>query len=172
MAICIGKLALYCAGAGIHPARTLPVSLDVGTDNAALLHNEQYVGWRHPRLRGEAYAALVEEFVIAVRKRVSARADPVGGLSQGQRVAHPRSLPCARAVFQRRHPGHWRRRPGGLAERNARERRAAGRTAHRDPRRRRGAGSASTGNCDVRGRSRSGRRCAGARAGRCSTAVD
>jgi malate dehydrogenase (oxaloacetate-decarboxylating) len=66
MAISIGKLALYCAGAGIHPARTLPVSLDVGTDNEGLLHNEQYVGWRHPRLRGEAYAALVEEFVSAV----------------------------------------------------------------------------------------------------------
>ena len=68
MAISIGKLALYCAGGGIHPAQTLPVSLDVGTDNETLLNDEQYVGWHEPRLRGEAYAALVEEFVDAVRE--------------------------------------------------------------------------------------------------------
>ena len=63
MAISVGKLALYCAGAGIHPAQTLPVSLDVGTDNELLLNDEQYVGWRHPRLRGEPYARLIDEFV-------------------------------------------------------------------------------------------------------------
>jgi len=63
----IGKLALYVAAAGIHPTQTLPVSLDVGTDNQALLEDEQYLGWRHPRLRGEEYEALVEEFVQAVK---------------------------------------------------------------------------------------------------------
>lgn len=68
MAISVGKLALYCAGAGIHPARTLPVSLDVGTDNPELLADEQYVGWRQPRLRGDAYVSLVDEFVHAVRE--------------------------------------------------------------------------------------------------------
>jgi malate dehydrogenase (oxaloacetate-decarboxylating) len=67
MAISVGKLALYCAGAGIHPARTLPVSLDVGTDNPELLADDQYVGWRQPRLRGDAYVRLVDEFVDAVR---------------------------------------------------------------------------------------------------------
>ena len=65
----IGKLALYTLAAGIHPARTLPISLDVGTDNEELLQDELYLGWRHPRLRGERYAALVEEFVQAVQRR-------------------------------------------------------------------------------------------------------
>ena len=69
MGIPIGKLALYTAVAGIHPARTLPVSLDVGTDNAALLADDLYLGWRQPRLRGEAYDSLVEEFVGAVKRR-------------------------------------------------------------------------------------------------------
>jgi malate dehydrogenase (oxaloacetate-decarboxylating) len=69
MPIPVGKLALYTAAAGIHPARTLPVSLDVGTDNPALLQDDLYLGWRHPRLHGERYDALVEEFVQAVRRR-------------------------------------------------------------------------------------------------------
>jgi malate dehydrogenase (oxaloacetate-decarboxylating) len=66
MAIAIGKLSLYCAAGGIHPAYTLPVSLDVGTDSASLLEDELYLGWPGRRLRGEAYHALVEEFVEAV----------------------------------------------------------------------------------------------------------
>ena len=68
MAISIGKLALYCVGAGIHPATTLPVSLDVGTDNEELLNDPLYLGWREQRLRGEKYVALVDEFVAAARK--------------------------------------------------------------------------------------------------------
>ena len=69
MGIPVGKLSLYVAAAGIHPAQTLPVSLDVGTDNAALLADEMYLGFREPRLRGPAYDALVEEFVQAVKQR-------------------------------------------------------------------------------------------------------
>ncbi len=65
MAISIGKLSLYTAGAGIDPAQTLPVSLDVGTNNKALLQNNMYLGWRSDRLTGSAYDELVEEFVEA-----------------------------------------------------------------------------------------------------------
>ena len=66
MAIPIGKLALYTAVSGIHPALTLPVSLDVGTDNPALLADPLYLGHRAPRLRGPAYDALVEAFIEGV----------------------------------------------------------------------------------------------------------
>lgn len=68
MAISIGKLSLYCAAAGIPPAMTLPVSLDVGTDNASLLEDPLYLGWRQRRLSGSAYYEFIDEFVEAVKK--------------------------------------------------------------------------------------------------------
>ena len=68
MAIPIGKLALYTAACGIHPVVTLPVSLDVGTDNQALLADPLYLGFRAPRLRGAAYDAFVEAFVQGVHE--------------------------------------------------------------------------------------------------------
>ena len=69
MGIPIGKLALYTACGGIHPCTTLPVFLDVGTDNDERLADPLYVGWRHERVRGEEYDVFVEEFVTAATDR-------------------------------------------------------------------------------------------------------
>ncbi len=67
MGIPIGKLSLYTAVGGIDPARTLPIVLDVGTDDAARLADPAYLGWRHPRVTGTDYLEFVDEFVSAVR---------------------------------------------------------------------------------------------------------
>ncbi len=68
MAICIGKLSLYTAAAGVDPALCLPVQLDVGTNHEELLEDPMYLGARHPRLTGSAYYNFINTFVKALER--------------------------------------------------------------------------------------------------------
>lgn len=69
MGIPIGKLSLYTSCGGISPAYTLPIVLDVGTNNPDLLKDPMYMGWRHERISGDAYYEFVDLFVQAVLRR-------------------------------------------------------------------------------------------------------
>lgn len=68
VAITTGKLAVYTAAAGIHPRRCIPIVLDVGTDNLRLLNNDNYLGERHARVRGERYDEFLDQFVQLVTR--------------------------------------------------------------------------------------------------------
>ena len=70
MGIPIGKLSLYSLIGGIHPARTLPVALDVGTNNEDRLKAPEYLGWRHERVTGDAYYEFIDLFVQAVKQEL------------------------------------------------------------------------------------------------------
>ena len=70
MGIPIGKLSLYTLIGGIDPARTLPIVLDVGTDNFELLDDPRYLGWRHRRIGDEDYYAFIDKFVAAVHEQL------------------------------------------------------------------------------------------------------
>eukprot|EP00891_Asterochloris_glomerata_P000944 jgi/Astpho2/944/Aster-00780 len=69
MGISVGKIALYVAGAGFHPDHSLPATLDMGTNNQELLDDKFYLGAKEKRLEGDEHMAVVEEFVMAVKKR-------------------------------------------------------------------------------------------------------
>ncbi|MDQ3018041.1 MAG: NAD-dependent malic enzyme [Bacteroidota bacterium] len=69
MGISIGKLVLYSACAGIHPSQCLPVMFDVGTNNEDFLSDPLYIGYPHHRLTGEAYFALMDEFILAIQRK-------------------------------------------------------------------------------------------------------
>jgi len=68
MGISVGKVSLYVAAGGLHPAICLPVCLDVGTNNERLLKDPLYLGYRHNRLEGEEYEEIVERFVMGVKR--------------------------------------------------------------------------------------------------------
>lgn len=70
MGIPIGKLSLYTLIGGIDPARTLPIVLDVGTDNVELLEDPQYLGWRHRRISDDEYYSFIDDFVATVREEL------------------------------------------------------------------------------------------------------
>ena len=70
MGIPIGKLSLYSLIGGIDPARTLPIVLDVGTDNVELLDDPHYLGWRHRRIDDDDYYAFIDKFVAAVHEEL------------------------------------------------------------------------------------------------------
>lgn len=68
LGIPIGKLSLYTVCGGINPALTLPVILDVGTNNQEKLNDPEYLGWRHPRLTGNDYDEFVDQFIQGVKR--------------------------------------------------------------------------------------------------------
>jgi malate dehydrogenase (oxaloacetate-decarboxylating) len=70
LGIPIGKLSLYTLIGGIHPARTLPIVLDVGTNNPERLQDPHYLGWRHERITGQQYFDFVHRFVEAVKQEL------------------------------------------------------------------------------------------------------
>jgi malate dehydrogenase (oxaloacetate-decarboxylating) len=97
LGIPIGKMALYTALAGIPPEHCLPILLDVGTDNEALLNDPIYIGWRHKRVRGQEYDDFVEAFVSAVERRwphILLQWEDFAGVNASRLLEHYRDRLC------------------------------------------------------------------------------
>jgi malate dehydrogenase (oxaloacetate-decarboxylating) len=132
LGIPIGKLSLYTLIGGIHPARTLPIVLDVGTNNTERLNDPEYLGWRHERISGQAYYDFVDQFVQAVKQEFPETCLQWEDFATPPRPADPTALSRSVVDVQRRHSGHvggcprsdYRRRQGhwkepeGPADRN------------------------------------------------------
>ncbi|HTB94183.1 MAG TPA: NAD-dependent malic enzyme [Candidatus Sulfotelmatobacter sp.] len=93
LGIPIGKLSLYTLIGGIRPERTLPIVLDVGTNNKERLSDPEYLGWRHERIKGQEYFDFVDQFVEAVKQELP------GTCLQWEDFATPH----ARPILQRYH---------------------------------------------------------------------
>ena len=108
----------------LHPATTLPIMLDAGTDNQERLDDPLYIGWRHERVRGEEYDEFVEAFVGPSTS--GGRTCCSSGRTSPRTTRPPaRPLPRPALHVQRRHPGHGRRRPPAPVVGDQRHRRAA-----------------------------------------------
>ena len=92
LGIPIGKLSLYTLIGGIHPARTLPIVLDVGTNNTERLNDPEYLGWRHERITGQEYFDFVDQFVQAVKQELPWNLPAVGGFRDSACPPDPQAL--------------------------------------------------------------------------------
>ena len=104
--ISIGKLAVYIAAAGLHPRRVIPVVLDMGTDNLALLNDEIYIGDQHARVRDQRYDDLIDAYVTVATKLFPHAMLHLGGLRCDQCPPNSQQVRRSGVHGHRRHARH------------------------------------------------------------------